>query len=551
MENRENRYEEAAPSFPNWKKRLEEAEKSGQRGEEVERFLQVLKAVGSPMIDEDAVHFVHYDPDARRVALTGELTQWDQKGMPLSSLGKTGFFYLTADVQGPARVEYKFIVDGEWVCDPFCPNAIDNGVGEQNSYFVIGDLREPPELEHVPSISHGEVEEFDFQSTVLHNSRRVYVYMPPNYEQAKTSRYPVMYVHDGGEYLTRARLTTVLDNLIHSGDIPPLMAVMMDPVDRLREYWANDDYARFLEEEVIPHIDSHYRTIDHRDARGTMGASMGGLISTYLGLAYPHLFSKVGGQSSALFLLDGDQGADMRRRFSIPRSQRVEAKRLPALVSKLRASVAFYFDVGKYEPQFIPTHHQLVPLLEAKGCPCMFQELVGGHNWTNWRIHLKDLLTFLWRDSVPLADDKPPARDPAPRRKKTAKPAQAPAEVSAVTAVEHAAGSSAKTLPQQQGWSPYVEREIEDGQLRYKLALPECDPQDVGMLVVSNQLVVHITLRDTGNGSAQTGRLEQVIQLPDGVKSAGIEARYESGFLEVVLPLSKRVSARRVPIEGV
>jgi 1,4-alpha-glucan branching enzyme len=114
MENRENRYEEAAPSFPNWKKRLEEAEKSGQRGEEVERFLQILKAVGTPMIDEDAVHFVYYDPDARSVSLTGELTQWNQKGMPLSPLGKTGFFYLTADVQGPARVEYKFIVDGEW-----------------------------------------------------------------------------------------------------------------------------------------------------------------------------------------------------------------------------------------------------------------------------------------------------------------------------------------------------------------------------------------------------------------------------------------------------
>ena len=312
MENRTPRYEEAAPSFPTWKKRLEEAEKNGQRGEEVERFLQVLKAVGSPMIDEDAVHFVYYDPDARRVALTGELTQWGQTGMPLSPLGKTGFFYLTVDVQGPARVEYKFIVDGEWVSDPFCPNAVDNGVGEQNSYFIIGDLRDPPELEQVPDIPHGEVEEFDFQSAVMRNTRRVYVYMPPNYEQAETTRYPTMYVHDGGEYLTRARLATVLDNLIQAGEVPPLMAVMMNPGERIREYWANDDYARFLEQEMIPHIDSHYRTLDHREARGTMGASMGGLMSTYLGLAYPHLFSKVGGQSSALFLLHSDQATDLR-----------------------------------------------------------------------------------------------------------------------------------------------------------------------------------------------------------------------------------------------
>ena len=384
---------------------------------------------------------------------------------------------------------------------------------------------------------------------MLHNSRRVYVYLPPNYEQAETSRYPVMYVHDGGEYLTRARLATVLDNLIQSGDIPPLMAVMLDPVDRLREYWANDDYARFLEEEVIPHIDSHYRTIAHRDARGTMGASMGGLISTYLGLAYPHLFSKVGGQSSALFLLDSSQGADLRRRFSIPRSQRVEAKRLPSLVSKLRAPVAFYFDVGKYEPQFIPAHHQLVPLLEAKGCPCVFQELVGGHNWTNWRAHLKDLLTFLWRENVPLAEEKPPARDAAAAKKKTVEPA--PVGRAATAAVESVAVPFAADTVRQQGWSPYVKRELEDGQLRYTLALPECRSQDIGLLVVSNQLVVHLTLPNTENGGTEPGRFEQVIQLPDGVKSAGIHARYDSGVLEVILPLSKRISARRVPVQGV
>ncbi len=106
-----------------------------------------------------------------------------------------------------------------------------------------------------------------------------------------------------------------------------------------------------------------------------MGASMGGLSSTYLGLSRPHLFSKVAGQSSALFL---------------------EQDKIITLVNGLTANTSFYFDVGAYEPQFIPAHHQLVPLLQAKGCPCLFQELEGGHNWTNWRAHLKDLLTFLW-----------------------------------------------------------------------------------------------------------------------------------------------------------
>src|SRR2546428_210720 len=80
-------------------------------------------------------------------------------------------------------------------------------------------------------------------------------------------RFPTLYVHDGGEYLTRARLATVLDNLLHSREIPPLIAVMVDPVDRAREYWANEDYGRFTEEELLPYIDEHYRTLAQREAR--------------------------------------------------------------------------------------------------------------------------------------------------------------------------------------------------------------------------------------------------------------------------------------------
>lgn len=203
----------------------------------------------------------------------------------------------------------------------------------------------------------------------------MYVYLPPGYDTARTKRFPTLYVHDGGEYLSRAQLATVVDNLIHGKAIPPLIAVMVDPVDRMREYHANEEYARFVEQELIPSIDSRYHTLAQREARGVIGASLGGLISTYLALSRPRLFSKAGGQSSAFFVAE---------------------ESLAALVNGLTAKITFYFDVGAYEPQFIPAHRRLIPLLEAKGCPCFFQELAGGHNWTSWRAHLKDFLTFFW-----------------------------------------------------------------------------------------------------------------------------------------------------------
>ena len=48
--------------------------------------------------------------------------------------------------------------------DVFCQNTIDNDLGDQNSYFVVGDMQEPPELEWVADLPHGRVEEFDFES---------------------------------------------------------------------------------------------------------------------------------------------------------------------------------------------------------------------------------------------------------------------------------------------------------------------------------------------------------------------------------------------------
>jgi enterochelin esterase-like enzyme len=372
--------EEAAPTFETWRQRLEDAYANAAAApdgieKEATRFTEMLKVLGTPMIDGPMVHFVYSNRQARQVAVTGEFTEWAGAPIPMTQIGDCGIFHASREFPKPVRVEYKLVVDGKWIEDPFCPNQIDNGVGGRNSYFVVGDFAEPAELEERRGVAKGRVEEFDFTSKLLANTRRVYVYLPPTYQRNPTQRFPVLLVHDGGEYLNRAKLGVVLDNLGASGDIPRLIAVMVDPVDRTREYRADEDYARFVEQELLPQIDRTYRTLTDAGSRAVMGASLGGLISVYLGLTRPQLFSKVGGQSSALM---------------------VESGRLAELANKLATPLSFYFDVGEYEPSFIPGHQQLVPLLEAKGCRYFYQVVPGGHNWTSWRAHLKDLLTFLW-----------------------------------------------------------------------------------------------------------------------------------------------------------
>jgi len=372
--------EEAAPTFSAWKARLE-ATAPEDLEREIGRFVQVLEAVGTPMVDGPEAYFIYYGPGAGQVMLVGEFNQWGRgsDSIAMTPLLQTGVFYHMLELSEPARLEYKFVVDGEWITDPFCPNKVDNGVGGTNSYFVVGDLHEPSELRVRPDIQHGRVEDYEFHSERLDNTRHVYVYLPPAYDQEPAVRFPAFYVHDGGEYLERAHLGIVMDNLIHDGLVPAIIMVMIDPVNRITEYWANSQYVEFLCDEFIPSIDRRYRTIAERSARGVMGASLGGLISVYAALQRPRMFSRVAGQSSALH---------------------IEEQQLISLLGAVKGHrISFYLDVGKYEPRFIPANRGFAEHVKARRWPCLYQQLPGGHNWTSWRAHLKELLLFLWASS--------------------------------------------------------------------------------------------------------------------------------------------------------
>lgn len=372
----ERQHEQTTVSFPAWRHRLEQAPEPHLQAE-VQQFLRLLGTVGTPLL-EGLAHFLYYDPQAHHVAVTGEFTDWGRTGvtMPLTRLRHTGLFHHTLELEGPARLEYMLVVDGRVIVDPLCLQTVDNGIGGRNSYFVVGEFHEPAELSWVPTIPHGRVEEFDFASRLLGNRRRIYAYLPPGYDEERVQRFPTLWVHDGGEYLHRGRLPTVLDNLIFSRTIGPLIAIMVDPVMRGREYRANEEYASFLESELLPHVEGRYRTQAQREARGVMGASLGGLSAFFVALSRPHLFSRVGGQSSALHL---------------------EEAKIATLLTRSSAPATFYLDVGTYEPRYLPTHRRIVAMLNALGYPCVFQQLGAGHNWTSWRAHLKDLLTCLWR----------------------------------------------------------------------------------------------------------------------------------------------------------
>lgn len=75
-------------------------------------------------------------PEAERVAVTGEFTNWSREGIPMTKDPGTGVWRAVVDV-GPGEYEYRFIVDGRWIRDPNNVDYVRNEFGQENSLLVV------------------------------------------------------------------------------------------------------------------------------------------------------------------------------------------------------------------------------------------------------------------------------------------------------------------------------------------------------------------------------------------------------------------------------
>jgi predicted alpha/beta superfamily hydrolase len=158
-----------------------------------------------------------------------------------------------------------------------------------------------------------------FEMPQLGRSRRVWLYLPPDYDASGDTRYPVLYMHDGQNvfddatsYVGEWGVDETLDSLHAAGELS-LIVVAVDHggEHRFDEYnpWTHaqygggegDEYVDFLVETLKPYIDAHYRTLPDRLNTGIAGSSMGGLISFYAILRYPDVFGRAGVFSPAFW----------------------------------------------------------------------------------------------------------------------------------------------------------------------------------------------------------------------------------------------------------
>jgi enterochelin esterase-like enzyme len=132
------------------------------------------------------------------------------------------------------------------------------------------------------------------------------VYLPPCYDENTDTRYPVLYLLHGQTYTDdqwiRLGATRILDDLILSGESQPF--IMVFPDDRYWNLEAGPGFGDRLINDLIPYIDSTYRTLPDRNHRAIGGMSRGAGWSLRLGLAQWELFSVIGLHSLAVLQKD-------------------------------------------------------------------------------------------------------------------------------------------------------------------------------------------------------------------------------------------------------
>ena len=142
-------------------------------------------------------------------------------------------------------------------------------------------------------------------------------YLPPGYAANGTTRYPVIYFLHGRSVDSKRPITAYYisraDAAIRSGVMPPTIIVLVQG-DNQGWYVDAQDGTRPMEsiliKDLIPYIDSHYRTIAAKAGRAVEGHSMGGYGALHIGFKYPDLFAAVTGNSPALVDITTDGVGD-------------------------------------------------------------------------------------------------------------------------------------------------------------------------------------------------------------------------------------------------
>ena len=272
---------------------------SNSKSAAIDSFVNYARTQGIPFIESNTANYFLRGP-YNSVEITGDFNEF-YPYLDLTRLTDTDFFYYSDQYELNARLDYEFQINGSVIInDPENPDSILGYYGYK-SELAMPDYVQPWEIQYNSSIPHGSLISSSIYSNIVSHTYQLLIYLPPEYSST-SSDYPTAYFQDGSSYTDWGSTINVIDNLIASKNIEPIIAVFVVPNDRNQEYAFSlrNLYSQFFVDELVPFIDSIYRTINQATKRLVLGDSYGGNISALISYNHPDVFGNCGLQSAAL-----------------------------------------------------------------------------------------------------------------------------------------------------------------------------------------------------------------------------------------------------------
>ena len=246
-----------------------------------------------------------------------------------------------------------------------------------------------PTITAVPSITptatpevctdtRGRFEQIEIPSELMNYPMEVQVYLPPCYDDEPETEYPVLYFLHGQSFHNdqwdRLGADETLDEMIASGEYEPFIIAMPDEKNYLNNQW-DSKYGPSLVEELVPWIDTNYRTIAEREGRAIGGLSRGAAWAMRVGLIYWETFNSIGCHSFAPFRGDWNEAPVWFK--EIPEED------LPRI----------YIDMGVLDVNLDPAAVWETRLYKYR-IPHEWHVFLGTHNEEYWSEHVGDYLKW-------------------------------------------------------------------------------------------------------------------------------------------------------------
>lgn len=225
------------------------------------------------LMQPTAVTFRVHAPHAEVVKIAGDAWGWD--GQPMTAT-RGGWWTTRLQVAPDARIEYKFIIDGEWKLDPRAPRT-PNGLGGENSVWTGPAYRATAPTDDRASRQWG------ISRTELVSAKGYRYQVVIARPAGVTPNSPVMIYHDGAGYESHVRAIAQAANLVAQRRVKKFVLVLVESPDRMRDY-GNDPkpYVEFVTNRLLPFVRQQTGVVARPSQTGTGGASLGGVISLRL-----------------------------------------------------------------------------------------------------------------------------------------------------------------------------------------------------------------------------------------------------------------------------